>query len=124
MAGSLALLDFDKDNWYMSRIEDIRNDILEKAKDTLKSTATAIAISAGERHGVRLAAAEYGEIAVPAGLTGKSTDADEAEVRERITKAMIDAADREVEVINGRVPGAVRPDVHKKIREDLQWVLV
>lgn len=124
MAGSLALLDFDKDNWYMSRIEDIRNDILEKAKDTLKSTATAIAISAGERHGVRLAAAEYGEIAVPAGLTGKSTDIDEAEVRERLTKAMIDATDKEVEVINGRVPGAVRSDVYKKIREDLQWVLI
>jgi hypothetical protein len=118
--GSLAMLDFDEDTWNVSREEDIRNDILKVAADTLNSAAATLMEDSRESAGVRAAAAEYG-----GREPGDSPATEEEEERARsiLTSAMVEAANGEVEAINRRVPGAVCPSMHKKIAEDLQWVL-
>ena len=125
MAGSLALLDFDADNWAMTRLEDVRNEILESARAAMAAAAAALAGDESESAGVREAARAYcaPPVLAPA-FDVEPSEEDDARVKERLTAAMVAVAEQRAADINRRVPGAVRPEFVDGIKEELRWVII
>ena len=128
LIGSLALLDYDKRNWGMSTLEELKNEIFEDAKRVMKEEAELIVADASAPIGQKAAAAQIlaqslAESKNYEQIYGVAEDADETAVNEKIVGVMLDGASETIRRVNARAPGSISERTEETIKNDLKMTL-
>lgn len=109
LLGSLTLLDFDKRTWSIERNEDVRNELLNAAKEGIFKQAKLLMDDDSKPSGIRFAAGEYwassaDEMELVRRKFSSCSPEDEASVSESLREAAELCIDAAADAANSRVP--------------------
>lgn len=115
--GALSTLDFDKRNWDISTLEEIKNEIFQKVRKLITEYATKASQSSdpkistlGKRHLVLT----KNELDALGAVDAKDEETFDNEIRKEISK-MVDA---EIVTINSRADGVLTPKIIEEIKTE------
>jgi hypothetical protein len=122
LLGSLCLLDHDRRNWEVVKLEQIRNDVFARACEEIQKGAAVHAESLDPD--MRAAALQY-MAATPEAYEAAGTPSAEAaaELRAMLLVRVQTAAVEEVSAINLRVPGSFPPRALESLKKELEFAL-